>query len=63
MRNYKIDSPEAAARIVSTVALSDGHLCKREPDRMHELGATVSLGLSREIDTARARWLPAAAVA
>lgn len=48
MRNYSTDSPQAAARIVSLVALSDGHLCSRELDRMHALGATAALGLTRE---------------
>jgi tellurite resistance protein len=48
MRNYSIDSPQAAARIVSMVALADGHLCDRELDRMCELGATSALGLTRE---------------
>ena len=44
MRSYPRNSPEAAARIVALVLISDGHVCRSEfealnhLDRMHKLG-------------------------
>ncbi len=48
MRNYPTNSPEAAARIVSTVALSDGRLCSRELNLLDRFGKAGVLGLSPE---------------
>ena len=48
MRAYPADSPEAAARLVSMVALADGHLCSRELALLEKIGKAGLLGLSRE---------------
>jgi len=45
MRNYPHNSPEAAARIVALVLISDGHVCSSEFDILKQLGAEHELGL------------------
>jgi hypothetical protein len=45
MRGYPHNSPEAAARIVALVVLSDGHVCSAELDILQRLGAERELGL------------------
>ena len=45
MRSYPRNSPEAAARIVALVLISDGHVCSSEYDILKQLGAERELGL------------------
>ena len=45
MRSYPRNSPEAAARIVALVLISDGHVCSSEVDILKQLGAERELGL------------------
>ena len=45
MRTYPRNSPEAAARIVALVLISDGHVCSSEFDILTQLGAERELGL------------------
>lgn len=45
MRSYPLNSPEAAARIVALVLISDGHVCSSEFDTLKQLGAERELGL------------------
>jgi hypothetical protein len=45
MRNYPRNSPEAAARIVALVLVSDGHVCSSEFDVLRRMGAEHELGL------------------
>ena len=45
MRSYPHNSPEAAARIVALVLISDGHVCSSEFDILQQLGAERELGL------------------
>lgn len=45
MRSYPHNSPEAAARIVALVLISDGHVCSSELDILKQLGAERELGL------------------
>jgi hypothetical protein len=45
MRSYPHNSPEAAARIVSLVLISDGHVCNTEFELLKQLGAERELGL------------------
>ncbi len=45
MRSYPHNSPEAAARIVALVLISDGHVCSSEFDVLKQLGAERELGL------------------
>ena len=45
MRSYPRNSPEAAARIVALVLISDGHVCSSEFDILKQLGAESELGL------------------
>ena len=45
MRSYPLNSPEAAARIVSLVLISDGHVCSSEFDILKRLSAERELGL------------------
>ncbi len=45
MRSYPHNSPEAAARIVALVLISDGHVCRSEFDILKQLGAERELGL------------------
>lgn len=46
MRSYPHNSPEAAARIVALVLISDGHVCSSEFDILSQLGAERELGLA-----------------
>ena len=45
LRSYPHNSPEAAARIVALVLISDGHVCSSEFDILKQLGAERELGL------------------
>lgn len=45
MRSYPPNSPEAAARIVALVLISDGHVCSSEFEILKRLGAERELGL------------------
>jgi hypothetical protein len=45
MRSYPHNSPEAAARIVALVLISDGHVCSSEFEILKQLGAERELGL------------------
>lgn len=45
MRNYPRNSPEAAARIVALVLVSDGHACRSEMDAVDKANAVEELGL------------------
>lgn len=49
MRSYPHDSPEAAARIVALVLISDGHVCSSELDILKQLGAERDLGLEPQL--------------
>lgn len=49
MRSYPRNSPEAAARIVALVLISDGHVCKSEFDILKQLGAERELGLEPDL--------------
>jgi hypothetical protein len=45
MRSYPRNSPEAAARIVALVLISDGHVCSSEFEALNQLDAARDLGL------------------
>lgn len=47
MRTYKIDSPQAAARVVAVTLVSDGHVSITELDLLDRLGAYRQLGIDR----------------
>ena len=49
MRSYPHNSPEAAARIVALVLVSDGHVCSSEFDILKRLGAERELGLEPHV--------------
>lgn len=49
MRSYPHNSPEAAARIVALVLISDGHVCISEFDILKQLGAERELGLEPQL--------------
>jgi hypothetical protein len=49
MRHYPHNSPEAAARIVALVLISDGHVCSSEFDILKKLGAERELGLEPQV--------------
>jgi hypothetical protein len=49
MRCYPHNSPEAAARIVALVLISDGHVCRSEFDILKTLGAERELGLEPQL--------------
>ncbi len=49
MRSYPQNSPEAAARIVALVLISDGHVCSSEFDILKRLGAEHELGLEPQL--------------
>lgn len=46
MRNYTPNSPEAAARIVALVLISDGNVCRSEIDTLRHLEVEEELGLA-----------------
>lgn len=46
MRNYPHNSPEAAARIVALVLISDGNVCRSEIDTLRHLELEEELGLA-----------------
>ena len=45
MRSYLRNSPEAAARILALVLISDGHVCSAEFAALQQLDAVADLGL------------------
>ena len=47
MRTYPLNSPQAAARIVTLAMLADGHLSNTELDALDRLRAHQTLGLGR----------------
>jgi len=49
MRSYPHNSPEAAARIVALVLISDGHVCRSEFDILKQLDAERELGLEPQL--------------
>jgi hypothetical protein len=49
VRAYPQNSPEAAARIVALVILSDGHVCSSEFAILKKLGAERELGLEPQL--------------
>lgn len=49
MRSYPRNSPEAAARIVALVLISDGHACSSEFDILKQMGAERELGLEPQL--------------
>lgn len=49
MRSYPRNSPEAAARIVALVLISDGHVCSSEFEVLKQLGAERELGLEPQL--------------
>jgi hypothetical protein len=46
MRSYLTNSPEATARIVALVLISDGHVCRSEIEALQRLGIERELGLA-----------------
>ena len=46
MRSYPLNSPEATARIVALVLISDGHVCKSELETLTEVDTACALGLA-----------------
>ena len=46
MRSYPRNSPEAAARIVALVLISDGNVCRSEIEALHQLQVEQQLGLA-----------------
>jgi len=49
VRSYPHNSPEAAARIVALVLISDGHVCSSEFDILKQLGAERELRLEPQL--------------
>lgn len=49
MRSYPHNSPEAAARIVALLLVSDGHVCSSEFEILKQLGAERELGLEPQL--------------
>jgi hypothetical protein len=49
LRSYPRNSPEAAARIVALVLISDGHVCSSEFNILKQLGAERELGLEPHV--------------
>lgn len=45
MRSYSRNSPEAAARIVALVLISDGHVSRSEIETVHQLQIEQQLGM------------------
>ena len=45
MRSYPRNSPEAAARIVALVLISDGHVCSSEVEALNQFDGARDLGL------------------
>jgi hypothetical protein len=48
MRSYPRNSPEAAARIVALVLISDGHVCRSEFDVLRRPEVSLTLGLAAD---------------
>ena len=48
MRSYLHNSPEAAARILALVLISDGHVCRSDLETMKQLDGVQQLGLDQQ---------------
>lgn len=48
MRSYPVNSPQAAARVLSLLMLADGHLSRPELDQLTRMDAHGRLGLERD---------------
>lgn len=48
MRSYPVNSPQAAARVLSLLMLADGHLSRPELDQLARMDAHGRLGLERD---------------
>ena len=48
MRCYPVNSPQAAARVLSLLMLADGHLSRPELDQLTRLNVHQTLGLDRD---------------
>lgn len=48
MRTYPLNSPQAAARIVALILISDGHVSRSEYDALSQLTGVRELGLQPE---------------
>jgi uncharacterized tellurite resistance protein B-like protein len=48
MRSYPVNSPQAAARVLSLLMLADGHLSRPELDQLTRLDAHGRLGVERD---------------
>jgi tellurite resistance protein len=48
MRSYPRNSPEAAARIVALILISDGHVSRSEYEALNQLNGVQELGLQPE---------------
>lgn len=46
LKNYPLNSPEAAGRIVALVLMSDGHVCRSEIEVLEKMKAHEQLGLA-----------------
>jgi hypothetical protein len=46
VRSYPRNSPEAAARVVALVLISDGHVCRSEVEALQRLQVEQELGLA-----------------
>lgn len=46
MRSYPTNSPEAAARIIALLLISDGHVCRSETEVLHAMEVEHELGLA-----------------
>ena len=47
MRSYPRNSPEAVARVIALLLISDGHVSRSELDALHGLHIEQDLGLPR----------------
>jgi hypothetical protein len=48
MRSYPVNSPQAAARVLTLLMLADGHLSRPELDQLTRMDAHGRLGLERD---------------
>lgn len=48
MRSYPRNSPEAAARVVAIILISDGHVSRSEYEALNQLSGVRELGLQPE---------------
>jgi uncharacterized tellurite resistance protein B-like protein len=55
MKMYSLNSPEAMARVVTLMIVTDGHIDRREIEKLDQLNAYGQLGLERKAFMAVAR--------